>query len=157
MLNEARAAAALNHPNIVTIYEVGRQTMEPDAKIDFIAMGFVPGRTLHDSIKAAAPVPLDEVLHYAIQIADAMVAAHTAGITHRDLKPANIIVTEKRRVKVLDFGIAQRLGGPGDLEKTRTADLESSFGVGGLGTLRYMSPEQVQNKTVDTRSDIFAR
>src|SRR5438270_3820507 len=103
-LMEARAAAALNHPNIVTVYEIGQS-----AALDYIAMEFVPGRTLHSLIHGAQPLALDDVLKQAVQIADAVAAAHAAGITHRDLKPANIMVTDTGRLKVLDFGIAKRL------------------------------------------------
>ncbi len=149
-LMEARAVAALNHPNIVTIYEIGRS-----GELDYIAMEFVPGRTLHSMIHAGPLLPLDESLRYAAQMADAVAAAHAAGITHRDLKPANIMVTDGGRVKVLDFGVAKRLDQAEETDNTRTMGAQTLRGVA-MGTPHYMSPEQAQGKPVDGRSDIFA-
>ena len=142
---EARAAAALNHPNICTVYDIG----EVDGR-HFIAMELVEGETLAARI-AGHPVPLDEALALAIEIADALHAAHAGGVVHRDLKPANIIVTPAGHAKVLDFGLAKRTEGPPDATQARLT-------VAGdvLGTVAYMSPEQARGDVVDTRSDIFS-
>jgi eukaryotic-like serine/threonine-protein kinase len=150
-LMEARAVAALNHPNIVTIYEIGQSEA-----VDYIAMEFVPGRTLHALIQAGPPMVLDEVLGSAIQVADAVAAAHAAGITHRDLKPANIMVSDRGRLKVLDFGIAKRTDQVEETEDTRTLMEARTQRGHAVGTPHYMSPEQAQGKPVDGRSDIFA-
>src|SRR5450432_3818060 len=114
---EAHAASALNHPNIVTIYEIGRE-----GAIDFIAMELVGGQTLRQLIGLRIPLP--EALALAVQIAEALTAAHEAGIVHRDLKPGNIMVTESGLVKVLDFGIAKRFtsGGESDAHDTRSEE-----------------------------------
>lgn len=149
-LMEARAVAALNHPNIVTIYEIGQRNER-----DYIAMEFVPGRTLHAVIGKGELLSLGTILDYAAQIADAVSAAHAAGITHRDLKPANIMVTERGRLKVLDFGIAKRQERAEETAHTRTLDVNTQSGLA-VGTPHYMSPEQAQGKQVDGRSDIFA-
>ena len=149
-LMEARAVAALNHPNIVTIYEIGQS-----GECDYIAMEFVPGQTLHAVIQEGKQLSLNTVLHYAAQIADAVSAAHAAGITHRDLKPANIMVAQTGRLKVLDFGIAKRKESSDDTAHTRTMDMQTQRGLA-VGTPHYMSPEQAQGKMVDGRSDIFA-
>jgi serine/threonine protein kinase/Tol biopolymer transport system component len=149
LLVEARSAAGLNHPNIVTIYEIGRTDT-----LDYIAMEFVQGRTLH-AIIAGQPMPLELALNYGAQIADAVSAAHAAGITHRDLKPANIMITERGRLKVLDFGLAKLAEQPDESGATQTLDALTVRGTA-VGTPSYMSPEQAQGKTVDSRSDIFA-
>ena len=146
LMREAQAASALNHPNIVTVYEIGH-----DAGVDFIAMERVEGRTLGE-IAARRP-PLRETLPIAIQIADAMAAAHAAGIVHRDLKPGNIMVTERGLAKILDFGIA-KVTAAGDSESSATQTLTLSGQI--LGTVAYMSPEQAAGKDVDWRSDIFS-
>jgi eukaryotic-like serine/threonine-protein kinase len=141
-LREAQAASALNHPNIVTVHEVGR-----DGDIDFIVMERITGRTLSDVIGSS--LPRRTALAYGAQIAGALATAHDAGLVHRDLKPGNIMVTPRGLVKVLDFGLALQTA-PGDLTTTVTAE-----GVL-TGTVSYMSPEQAQGKAVDSRSDIFA-
>ncbi|HEY5119897.1 MAG TPA: serine/threonine-protein kinase, partial [Anaerolineales bacterium] len=146
LIREAQAASALNHPNIVTVYEVGH-----DAGVDFIAMERVEGRTL--GYLAARRLPLREMLPIAMQIADAIAAAHAAGIVHRDLKPGNIMVTEGGLAKVLDFGIAKVAAG-GDSESNATQTLTLSGQI--LGTVAYMSPEQAAGQDVDWRSDIFS-
>jgi Tol biopolymer transport system component len=143
LVREAQAASALNHPNIVTVYEVGQ-----DADVDFIAMERIEGVTL-----STRRMPLRELLPVAIQIADAIAAAHFAGIVHRDLKPRNIMVTERGLVKILDFGIA-KVNVTGDSESSTTQTLTHAGHV--LGTVAYMSPEQAAGKDVDWRSDIFS-
>ena len=146
LMREAQAASALNHPNIVTVYEIGQ-----DAGVDFIAMERVEGRTLSE-IAARRP-PLRETLSIAIQISDAMAAAHTAGIVHRDLKPSNIMVNERGLAKILDFGIA-KVTAAGDSESSATQTLSQAGQI--VGTVAYMSPEQAAGQDVDWRSDIFA-
>src|SRR5271157_3282983 len=141
-LREARAASALNHPNIVTLYDV----VSEDGR-DSIVMEYVEGKTLADRIGRKGLL-LRDALHYAIQIADALAAAHAAGIVHRDVKPGNILVTEKGSVKVLDFGLAKLAGQEGVPASTQTASL--------AGTPGYLAPEQIEGKAAGTRSDIFA-
>ncbi|MCU1234869.1 MAG: serine/threonine protein kinase [Candidatus Solibacter sp.] len=147
LLREAQAASALNHPNIVTVYEVGRES-----DIDFIAMEHVAGKTLDKFI--GRRMALREMLPILIQIADALGTAHAAGIVHRDLKPGNVMVTERGLVKVLDFGIAKVRQGSGSSETHPTETMTEMGKV--HGTVAYMSPEQAEGKEVDGRSDIFA-
>ncbi|HXS97017.1 MAG TPA: protein kinase [Candidatus Limnocylindrales bacterium] len=150
---EARAASALNHPRIVTIYDIGSED-----GIDFIAMEYVPGKTLDRLIPPKGMNPL-EAVRLAIQICDALAAAHAAGIVHRDLKPANILVDEAGHVKVLDFGLAKMReeAAPAQTDATRTVAAQPKTEEGTiLGTVSYMSPEQAEGKRVDTRSDIFS-
>lgn len=148
---EARAASALNHPNIVTIYDI-----DSDGGVDFIAMEHVEGESLQRRI-AEPRVPLDEVLRYARGIAEALAAAHAAGIVHRDVKPANVMVTRSGQVKVLDFGLAKVAGpsAPDGETSTRSLSLQTQEGVV-LGTVAYMSPEQAEGRAVDARSDVFS-
>ena len=146
LMREAQAASALNHPNIVTVYEIGH-----DEGVDFIAMERVEGRTLGEL--AARRPSMKEILPIAIQIADAIAAAHAAGIVHRDLKPGNIMVTERDLVKILDFGIA-KVAAAGDTDSNTTQTLTLSGRI--LGTVAYMSPEQAEGREVDWRSDIFS-
>jgi tetratricopeptide (TPR) repeat protein len=134
---EARAVAALNHPHIATLYEVGEHEGVP-----YLAMELVGGRPLR------GPLPVKQAIEYGIQMADALGAAHAAGIVHRDLKPGNILVTEKGSVKVLDFGLAKLAEPEGAPASTQTAGL--------AGTPGYLAPEQIEGKAADTRSDIFA-
>ena len=155
---EAKAASALNHPNIVHIYDIGSS-----GGMDYIAMEFVDGKTL-DRLIGKSGLGLRDTLKYAIQVADALARAHAAGIVHRDLKPANIIVGEDSRVKLLDFGLAKLM------ETTVGAALDSEAGTATItaredvqteegtivGTVAYMSPEQAEGKKVDARSDIFS-
>jgi Tol biopolymer transport system component/predicted Ser/Thr protein kinase len=153
-VQEAKAASALNHPNIVHIYDIAEADGTP-----FIAMEYVPGKTLGQLIGRKG-LPLGEALKHAIQIADALAKAHTAGIIHRDLKPSNVMVTEEGVVKVLDFGLA-KLAEPATGEFGETATLRASEGPGTeegtiVGTTSYMSPEQAEGKRVDARSDIFS-
>jgi serine/threonine protein kinase len=143
---EARAASALNHPNIITIYDI-----DQSEGADFIAMEYVAGKPLSELIRDKG-LPLREVLQYAVQIAGALEKAHGAGIVHRDLKPANIMVTGDGLVKILDFGLA-KLTQPAHQTKS-TPSLTQPEGI--VGTAAYMSPEQAGGKAVDVRSDIFS-
>ena len=145
-LREAQLASALNHPNIVTVYEVGRE-----AEIDFIVMERIAGRTLRQAIGEKGLAPRIAIA-YAIQIADALASAHEAGIVHRDLKPGNVMVTDRQLVKVLDFGLAKQQKPSGE----STAELSLTKPGHAVGTVFYMSPEQAQGKNVDARSDIFS-
>jgi Tol biopolymer transport system component len=148
---EARSASALNHPNIVTIYEIGQAN-----SVFYIAMELVQGRTLRDVI-VEGPVPAKRVLAFAAQIADALAKAHEAGIVHRDLKPENLMVTREGFVKILDFGLAKlALPASGEISAMPTlAKPETHPGVV-LGTVGYMSPEQASGRPVDFRSDQFS-
>jgi dienelactone hydrolase len=148
---EAKAVAALNHPNIVTIFSV-----EQAGNLQFIAMELVQGRTLTRLISEGG-MPPDRLLELALPIADALAAAHRQGITHRDLKPDNIMIGEEGRLKILDFGLA-KLGVATADANAPTALLEPTVTREGslLGTVAYMSPEQAQGKTVDPRSDVFS-
>jgi len=149
-VQEAKAASALNHPNIVTVHDIDQAD-----GVDFIAMEFVEGKTLDEAIGRKG-LKLNEALKYAIQIADALARAHSAGIVHRDVKPGNVMVTGDGRAKVLDFGLAkltETAVRPEDETKTALASTE----VGAIvGTPSYMSPEQAEGKKVDARSDIFS-
>ena len=156
-VQEARAASALNHPNIVTIYEIDEATTE-GRPVDFIAMEFLPGKPLDHSIPSKG-LRLNEVLKYAIQIADALAAAHAAGIVHRDLKPGNVMVDGNGCVKVLDFGLAKLTEqvGAGEFARTEATAEGPKTGEGMIvGTVSYMSPEQAKGKKVDARTDIFS-
>jgi Tol biopolymer transport system component/predicted Ser/Thr protein kinase len=152
---EAKLASALNHPNIVTIYDI--DTAEVDGKlVDFVAMQYVPGKTL-DKLIGRKGLRLNEVLRYAEQIAEGLAAAHRAGIIHRDLKPANIIVTEAGEVKILDFGLAKLIEREeaDAWAQTQSVHLETAPGII-AGTAAYMSPEQAEGQNADQRSDIFS-
>jgi len=148
-IQEARAASALNHPNIITIHDIGREN-----DVDFIVMEYVSGKTLDLRIPRKG-MRLDEALRVAIQMADALSKAHSAGIIHRDLKPTNIMITEDGLVKVLDFGLAKLTETKSAQEGTRTPQTQTEEGMI-IGTLSYMSPEQAGGKKVDARSDIFS-
>jgi serine/threonine protein kinase len=146
---EARAASALNHPNIITIYEICETTSTL-----MIATEFVEGETLRQRLSRTS-FSLKEALNVAIQIADALSAAHKAGIVHRDIKPENIMIRPDGYAKVLDFGLA-KLSDPGSVESLAEAPTRVKTGTGVvIGTVGYMSPEQARGQTVDARSDIF--
>ena len=146
-VQEARAASALNHPNIVTIFDI-----DEDAATTFIVMELVEGATL-DRVLARRPLPVETALDYGAQIGAALEAAHAHGIVHRDVKPGNVMVTPDGRIKVLDFGLAKLL--------ERDPSLTTMTGVGTrsgviMGTAAYMSPEQAEGRQVDARSDVFS-
>jgi serine/threonine protein kinase/Tol biopolymer transport system component len=150
---EAKLLASLNHPNIAAIYG-----LEESGRTNFLVLELVEGQTLADRIKAA-PIPIEESLKLALQIAEALEAAHEKGVIHRDLKPANIKVTPEGKVKVLDFGLAKAFAGDKEevnLSNSPTlSDAATQQGVI-LGTAAYMSPEQARGKSVDKRADIWA-
>ncbi len=150
-VQEAKSASALNHPGIVTIHDISQSE-----GVDFIAMEYITGKTLNQLIRRKG-LPFGEVLKYAVQIADALAAAHTAGIVHRDLKPANIMVTEKGLVKVLDFGLA-KLTEPAPVDESGTTQTLEPVTEEGtiLGTVAYMSPEQARGEELDARTDLFS-
>lgn len=146
-LAEAQAASKLNHPNIVTIYDISEEN-----GICFIAMEYVAGATLEQA-NTGSGLPLKDVIKYAAQIADALTAAHSTGIIHRDLKPANIVISEDGRVKLLDFGLAKLIEPA--MPDAETASPRTVPGTI-MGTVAYMSPEQAQGRELDARSDIFS-
>ena len=144
---EARAVAALNHPNILAIYDIGTREGAP-----FIVSELLEGESLRKRLSGAA-LPVRKAIEYAVQIAQGLSAAHEKGIVHRDLKPENVFVTRDGRVKILDFGLA-KLTQPED-EDAETISHQTEAGVV-LGTVGYMSPEQVRGKPADHRSDLFS-
>ena len=149
---EARAVAALNHPNILAIYDIGTHDGAP-----YLVSELLEGETLRDRLGGGA-LPPRKVVDYAVQIANGLAAAHEKGIVHRDLKPENLFITKDGRVKILDFGLAKLARpeeGPGGESTAPTTPTMTDPGVV-LGTVGYMSPEQVRGKPADQRSDIFA-
>jgi len=148
---EARAASALQHPGILTVYDTGMQDGVP-----FVVSELLEGATLREALRGGAP-PVATVLDYALQTAEALAAAHEKGIVHRDLKPENLFVTRSGRVKILDFGLAKVMGSPASQEADTTDATISQTAPGfTLGTAGYMSPEQVRGLPADGRSDIFS-
>jgi serine/threonine protein kinase/tetratricopeptide (TPR) repeat protein len=148
LLKEARAASALNHPNIVSIHDISSHE-----GTDFLVMEFVEGRTLKELMETKAML-LGDVLEFATQIASAMDAAHSAGVVHRDIKPANIMVTASRQIKVLDFGLAKMTEAYLHQQMRTPIDVTEVGMI--VGTIAYMSPEQTRGEAVDARSDIFS-
>jgi serine/threonine-protein kinase len=141
-LLEARAASALDHPNLCTVYEVG----EASGSQLFLAMPFYDGETLRSRMDAAGTLPVSEALDYTVQMLKGLAKAHRHGIVHRDVKPANLMVTGDGVVKILDFGIAKLAGAAADLTRTGTR----------MGTPAYMAPEQARGEDVDARADLWA-
>ena len=146
-LREAKLAAALDHPFICKVYEIGEEDQEA-----FISLEYVQGKTLQEKL-AAGPADLQETWQIAAEIAEALAEAHRRGIVHRDLKPANVMFTADGHVKVMDFGLAKQLIHSEDQEQSITGMTKTGTT---LGTLPYMSPEQVRGQKVDTRSDLFS-
>ncbi len=150
-VQEAKAASALNHPNIITVYEIGESE-----GVNFIAAEFIDGETLRERMKAR--LTFDETLSISIQTAEALSAAHQAGIIHRDIKPENVMIRPDGYVKVLDFGLAkltEKNNSEADAEDATRKLVKTNPGVV-MGTASYMSPEQARGKQVDARSDIFS-
>ena len=146
---EAKAASALDHPNVLTVHEIGHED-----GVDFIVAEYVPGRTLAQLLPRHG-LPPAEALRLAIPIADALAATHAAGVIHRDLKPANVMVSDSGIVKILDFGLARFVDHGPPTEGGETAVVLTKEGAV-VGTCAYMSPEQAEGREVDPRSDVFS-
>src|SRR6201981_2060734 len=150
---EARAVAALNHPNILAVFDVGQHNGSP-----FLVSELLEGETLRAGLEHGA-LPQRKAIEYAVQIAQGLAAAHEKGIVHRDLKPENVFVTKDGRIKILDFGLAKLAQKPGaEVSVTDGVTLTSSHTAAGvvMGTASYMAPEQVRGQAVDARTDIFS-
>src|SRR3989441_5647838 len=157
-VQEAKAASALNHPNIITIHEIDEWGSSPTIRegIHFIATEFIDGETLRERMRNA-PIKLAEVLDVAAQITSALSAAHAAGIVHRDIKPENVMLRRDGIVKVLDFGLAEltERGPPDSVDTEAPTSIKTDPGTV-VGTAIYMSPEQARGLDVDARTDIFS-
>ncbi|MGC1383118.1 MAG: serine/threonine-protein kinase, partial [Candidatus Acidiferrales bacterium] len=146
---EAHSASSLNHPNIITIYEMGQE-----GSTHFIAMELIQGRTLREILNAGR-VPIRRAIEIATQIAEGLAKAHEAGVAHRDLKPDNLMITEDGFVKILDFGLAKQALGANDSPETQEISGSDTRPGEVFGTLQYMSPEQARGDVLDFRSDQF--
>ena len=150
-VREAKAASALNHPNILTVYEIG----EVDDR-NYIATELIDGHTLRQHLAQKEPLPLNTILKIGVQVAEALTAAHQAGIIHRDIKPENVMIRPDGYVKVLDFGLAKSIESKIQIASPEDSTRQIPTGSGIiLGTVGYMSPEQARAQAIDTRSDIF--
>ena len=147
---EARAASALNHPHICTVYDVGDHLGAP-----FLVLEFLDGETLADRL-LRGPLPVDGTLDFAAQVSDALAGAHANGIVHRDIKPGNLFVTRRGDAKVLDFGLAKYGEVPRQDDETRAGMAQLTVAGTTMGTVAYMSPEQARAEAVDARSDLFS-
>src|SRR5262252_6679060 len=148
-LREARAASAFNHPNIVTIYEIGEA-----GEHSYIVMEYVEGRSLRDLVSRKAVSP-EKVLDIALQICEALIEAHSRGMIHRDIKPENILVSNSKRIKLVDFGLAKAVSSQ-QIKGGATAKQSLTESGAVMGTLSYMSPEQLRGERLDERTDIFS-